>query len=765
MNALLAQSIENAPDAVWRLDATWRYTPWLTVLAVAGFIALVAYCYARELSPAGRPYRWLLALLRLTTITLLMAMLSELLIAGSRSGRPRFAVLVDVSASMGVADGRGAAAGGDDGLTRLRVATAALSSEQLTLVTRLSQEFDVDLYRLATRLDPLEAGEAGWAAQLAELAPDESAPATRLGDGIHDVLQAAGGPAPQGVLVVSDGRVTAGRPLAAAAETARRASAPLYFLGVGGREAPPDVALADLLAEEVVFVDDLVSFRATLRTTAAVTEPVRVALKREGSDRVLAEQMIKPPAGGGATPVQLIHRPDQPGGYRYVLSASPVEAELNRANNAATHALAVRDQEVRVLLAAGGPSYEYRYLKHLLERDSTVALDSFLQEADPDYASADPSAVSRLPLREEELDAYDAVVVMDLDPRLTPRTFWPALRGFVAERGGGLALVAGERSLPGAYRDVADFAALYPAELPAGGEAAGAGAGFRLAPTPVGLQRAALQLSDDAASTGLAWRALPPLYWHAEVGKLKPAAQVLATHPSATGADGGPAPLIVSQYFGAGQVVLHAVDSTYRWRRRTGDVYFARYWVQTLRSLARGRLAAGEGGAELCVDRTRYAPGESIRLRLSATGAGDSVTVLLETEDGPQQRVALTPSSDARGVYQATLDRLPVGRYRAVAADASGGEVAAEFEIVAPPGEFARLEMAAAEMQAAAERCGGRFFTVDQVDELAEALPAARRVAIESLPPIELWNRWWMLAAVCGCLSTEWVLRKRRAML
>ena len=141
--------------------------------------------------------------------------------------------------------------------------------------------------------------------------------------------------------------------------------------------------------------------------------------------------------------------------------------------------------------------------------------------------------------------------------------------------------------------------------------------------------------------------------------------------------------------------------------------------------------------------------------------------MLLQTDAGAEQRVKLTPSLDGRGRFEASLDRLPVGRYRALVTGISGSDepAAAAFEVVAPPGELSQLEMAASEMQAAADRSRGRFFTLEQLDELATALPKARRVPLESLPPIELWNRWWMLAAICGCLTTEWILRKRRAML
>ena len=47
----------------------------------------------------------------------------------------------------------------------------------------------------------------------------------------------------------------------------------------------------------------------------------------------------------------------------------------------------------------------------------------------------------------------------------------------------------------------------------------------------------------------------------------KPAAQVLAEHPTAAGAE-GKLPLIAYQFLGAGKVMFHAFDDTWRWRFR-----------------------------------------------------------------------------------------------------------------------------------------------------------------------------------------------------
>ena len=61
-----------------------------------------------------------------------------------------------------------------------------------------------------------------------------------------------------------------------------------------------------------------------------------------------------------------------PGDFEFTLDVTPLEGEQQLENNAQSRLVSVREEKVRVLLVASTPSYEYRFLKHMLERDSTV---------------------------------------------------------------------------------------------------------------------------------------------------------------------------------------------------------------------------------------------------------------------------------------------------------------------------------------------------------------------------------------------------------
>lgn len=770
---LLAQATTSqASDIVWRLQTHWSWAPWVTALFAAAVIAGVVACYRYEMSPAGAGYRGVLGLLRLATIVLLLLMLSEAVFSGSRNGKPRLGVVLDRSASMDRAD-----IADEAGVKRSRLdaAEALLTEDDGRLLRQLQQSYEVELTSVDAATTPVAAGVKTILSALTEKPDQETASpladnsATRLGDAITGLLDSSVAAPLQGVVVLSDGQVTAGRSLADAAESARRAGAPLYVVGFGDEQAPPEARLADLVADETAFVDDLVTFQATLGARGLAGKQVRVDLLREGAGEPVASQTIHFDAQTNTAPVRLIDRPTEPGETRYTLRATVLGADDATTPSELTHTLAVRDDQVRVLIAAGYPNYEFRYLKQLLERDETIRVAHHLQEADPEYAEADLTALPRMPVRLDDLAEYDTLVLIDLDPTLLPRSLWDAMGRFASERGGGVVLVAGPRSLPGAYRSRQAFAALAPTVI---GEASFGGfndrAGYRLTPTALGVQSAAMELGDTPASSERVWRSLPSLYWRADTGPPKPAAQVLASHPTARLDDGQPAPLIVSHYYGAGRVLMHATDSTYRWRRRVGDVFFARYWVQTIRSLARNKRTEAASGVELLASKRRYEPNEPVRLKLRDqrpdAAPSDSASVVLQAAGRADRTIELAPGGGA-GRFETVLRNLPPGKYRALLAQAGAEPVTTEFEVAAPLGEDAHPEMNRVALEAAAERSRGLFLTHAEADRLAGAIPPGRPTALESLPPFELWNRWPLLAGITACLTAEWILRKRRAML
>ncbi|MEX2316093.1 MAG: VWA domain-containing protein [Pirellulales bacterium] len=791
---------QGGDGATWQLDSAWTWAPWVTLLVVMLATVWTVVLYRREQTAAGRFFRSLLVALRLTAIATLLVMLAQWALAIRLTGPPPIAIVIDRSASMNIADryddpaidarlAERLKSSGLDEPTRLNIVKLLATEADGRLLAELADRYRLNVYFAADGIERLPNADSAELARTihglkAEGAESQS---TRLGDAVRHVLADLRGNPPAAIVLLSDGVTTAGVPLAEAVQDARRAGVRLVAVGLGNDKPPHDIELADVLVDEAVFVGDLVSFQLQIKASGLEGQSARVVLRSgdESNGETLAEQAITLPPTGQTLSLHLVDRPSTPGDVAYVVEVQPRNEEANRDNNRQRRAVAVRDTKIRVLLAQGYPNYEFRFLKTLLDRDPTIELATYLQDADPDYTEQDKSAVRSFPASRDELFAYDVLILGDVDPRLLTRSVWPLVRAFVAEKGGGLAFVAGPRYMPWLYRDNADVAALLPVDLSAldrtvdnrQGEIS---RGFTVRPTPIGLQSPPMQLGDKAAQTADIWQQLAPHYWLAEFDRLKPAAQVLA-HTSSLPSNGNPQsefrnppskfPLICFQYFGAGRVLLHAIDSTWLWRRGVGDAFFARYWVQTIRYLARSKLTSGRG-AQLTTDRREYRRGEAVQLRARfldprQAPTADAVTVSIDAAGRARQKLVLRRNPAVGGVFEGSLADLPEGSYQALLADpqAAGNPPEARFTVLAPPGELARPQMDRAALAAAAEATHGKFYTLADADRLLAELPAGRRVPIENLPPIPIWNRWWLLSAFLLCISGEWILRKRAGML
>ena len=798
--------IETGPGegTVWSLEHTWGWGTWLTLLFLALAVAFVLLIYLRERGQTwtglqrsfseigalgallGIVFRLFLALIRLLLIVIVLLMLAQITLSLKRTGLPYVAVLVDDSLSMTTVDRyteevqsrltpRIEGAGFDE-LSRWNLARTLLVEREGALPSAISNRYKLRLYFMTGARESRSDGLDGLLEEIRSLEPVGQT--TRLGTAVSTVLDDLRGTEPAAIVILSDGINTDGPGLSHAATTARRRGVPLFTIGLGEEKPVSDLELSDLLVEDVVFAGDAVNFEFQLIGTGFAGRKVDVVLRDRDKPGVLARMDATVGPDGRPQRLRLPYRPPEAGKFRYVVEVETLNGEPETENNRQERTVTVSDQKIRVLLVHAVPSYEYRYLANMLERDASIELSTVLQTADPEHAEQSSSALRGFPVRRDELFEYDVIILGDADPTLLSDSMMQNLVDFVYNqgsdgrqgRGGALVCIAGSEHMPLAYGDT-PLAPLLPIEPGSAGRADAAGVaveGFVLEPTDLGLESPPMQLGDSPAETQKIWSDLPPLYWFVRTPEVKPGAIVLARHPRQVDHEGRPLPLISMHYVGAGKVLFQATDETWRWRWRVGDVFFARYWVQTIRFLSRAKLAEGDLSAELTADRREYQRGETARLRVRfaderlSPAADDGVTVVLEHKGHKTQRIKLHRSAVARGVFEGRVTKPPVGSYHAWVAipTLEGRTPSVDFEVVAPPGEFKRVEMDAAELKRAAHRTGGRFYTFWEAAGLPDDLPAGRQVPIESLPPKPLWNTWPVLLLFLVLLAAEWILRK-----
>jgi uncharacterized membrane protein len=780
------ESTTAGEGTAWGLANSWNWAPWLILAFALATVAYVGILYWREGGPAGKAQRVFLAILRLAVIGLVLFMIAEWLLTLSRTGLPYVVVIVDDSASMAIVDrydddklsaaiaGRLKAVGLTE-MSRINLAKTALLEDDLRLLKRLAEDYKLKVYFVSDSARE-QSGRLDQA--INELRKAEATGETsQLGHGLRAVLNDLRGAPPAAIIFMTDGITTEGESLSEAAVYARRKNVPVFTIGLGSESPIKDLELSDLLADEVVFVNDVINFEFTLRAAGFNARDVKVTLKRNGVDAPLAEQTVSTGADGDSQKLRLAFRPMEVGEYEFTVDVNRLPDELRHDNNRLTQLVSVRDEPIKVLLVQEYPSYEFRRLKEMLLRERTVTFRYVQQDADTAFVDEDRrgerASLPTFPVRREELFDYDVVIFGDVNPTLLGADAINHLREFVMEKGGGLIMFAGSQHTPLAYRNT-PLAELIPVELSSAAlpPLDALSKPGRVEPTDVGLSKPQMQLGDSPVETADIWRKLPGIFWCLETQNLKPAAQVLAEHESRLTTDGRKLPVFVYRITGAGKVLFHATDETNRWRARIGDKHFARYWLQAIRYLSRGKLLGDMQTARLVTDRTKYRRGEPVIFQLRFIDerrlptAADAVTVMYERQGEGRRPVKLARSIDSPTVFEGQVTGLVEGQYHASVIDPSlAGEPAADFQVLPPPGETERVQMDVAELTRTARDTRGKFYRFADTDRLLDDLPEGRPVTIESLPPTPLWNKWPVLAAFLLLITTEWLLRKRSGML
>ena len=757
--------VKAGEEAVGILRAEGPLALWLAILIAAGAFFFVLAIYGREAPTAPRRLRLMLAGIRIAIVGIVLLMIAQVTLTIERRGQPEIALVLDDSQSMSTADAAAPTAPSTSRFQRLQAFVNASD-----LLGRLGKAYRLQVRTLTGSLSRAGSDWAGLAEAIAGLEPvGKSSPLGRavlaaLADSSHARVVA--------IAILTDGVSNDGPNLAEAAEAARQRGVPLFIVGFGGERLTKRLRLSDVTVNSVAFVDEPMIFRCRLVCEGMEGQPIRVDLREKDKPEVLAQ--VDMAASGRQQPesLQLSYRPKRSGRFNYVLQAHDRSNTPGVESNVVGRSVEVRSEPIRVLLAQSYPSFEFRYLRNVLLREKTIALDTILQEADPELTRQDSSIRTAFPTSRDELSTYDVIIVGDVNPALLSSVTLQNLADYVRQplRGGSVIFIAGPSYLPWAYFHT-PLAELFPF---ADDKSAVSGENslppFVVRPTALGLASPAMQLADTEEENQRLWQGLAPLDWLVELSAVKPGARVLAEHPLSNGPDGRPWPVFCFQYVGSGKVLFHATDETWRWRYRVGDGYFGRYWLQTIRYLCRPHSPADR--LRLTVDRQQYRVGEVVHLGLefadetSAPADDQGVAVMLTRPDGQSQQVRLVRRSLERGLFTGEIRTAMAGTY-CVELSTPAGQVAVtplSFNVIVPDDEMSNVQMDKAEMVRAAERSGGRFYTVDGADRLPDELPQGELSITERLPAWPLWNRWPVLAALLALLGWEWGLRRRHGM-
>lgn len=790
--------------------SAWWQLPAL-VLALAAVGVFILWTYRRDAVELPAGVGVLLAALRLGAVAALTAALLDLERTTEHEivSPSRVAVLVDSSASMTLADqaATGSATDAAEPAARGQQALDLLTEGGLLAAVEPMHEvsvwrFDADAEPVGVRpltgeptteagVEPVATTVDPWRAALAPRGFE-----TRLGEALARVLDEEPAGVLAGVVVLSDGANNAGVDPAAAASALGRAGVPVFPIGIGSDRLPVNVRVADLLAPARVFPGDRFSVTGYVQAQGLAGQVVKVELAELAADEAAA--LAQDPGGSrrrgrlldssevrlGADGELAAVRFDVPGlqatGRRsLVMRIIPPATDRTPGDDTSLAEIEVVDRVTQVLLLAGGPTREYQFMRNVLDRDKSFAVDVVLATATEGVSQDARRILASFPGSAEELDAYDVVVAFDYDWRQLDAAAHERLERWVARESGGLVFVAG-----GVFMDawLADprsttIRTLHPVELRRTPRMVLEDQEGSSEPAPLDFTRDGqdaefLWLGSSRIASQTVWSEFPGVYACFDATVAKPGATVYTRvrRPAAAAAD--ERIHMAGQFYGSGTVFYFGTGELWR-LRALDDAFYERLTTQLVRHVSQGRLLRGSRRARLLIDRDRFAVGSGVTVRV--VGPDGQTTPVraactATSPDGDVVRVPLAADPSRPGAVQGVFVATREGSWL-VDVDLGGEDrLSRRIQARLPDRELERPRLERGLLEQVATLSGGTpRFLADGAWTQADARALAARLVDRSrrdyetgAPDSDFKRRLHaiLLGLGVGLLCCEWIIRR-----
>lgn len=691
-----------------------------------------------------------------------------------------------------------------DETTRLELVARILNKDGLGLLDAVREKHQLELIGFGKDVIALPVGADRLREALSPqgkkdgqttLYTDLKLPLAHASESVGDAADNAKGAKLLGVVLLTDGRHNWGESPALRARELGERKVPVYSVAIAPKDPPTDIAVVTAQAQAAtVFKGSIVPIEVGVRITGWPAGQVKVKLDfpadAEGNRKPPQEESIEHDGRDAVYPLTFKAKMDEPGPQLMTVTAEGGDKDKFPENNKRTARVNVVKDRAKVMLIDGEARWEFHYLHTCLGRDPNMDIRSVvfrqprLKLLNDEELRKMGTAANKLPDDLELLTSYDCIVLGDVEPAQLNGAQREALEKYVGESGGTLVISAGKRAMPLEYTGDGDpFRKLLPIR---NAKAFTSDDGFPLNITGEGERSWFLSMGDTAGQNRAAWDRFPVHYWGV-MGELKDGAEALAAVP---GGNPRERAIVARQSYGFGRVLYVGIDSTWRWRYKTGDHYHHRFWGQVAQWAASDRLLPVTNATGTIRFGTRepiYNGGQDVEVVVRTSDAikklgpnamkGARVVRLPEVVGGKETPAGLIPLTHPEGRPRDLSGKahdLTPGKYVVEleipewadqlqgppGPDGRATKLRCPFE-VAPPDNEELVDLAAnlSLLEELAQAGGGKVYTIENAKELVDAL-AAQSATREYFIERPLRQSWWVLGIFLAFLTLEWILRK-----
>lgn len=722
---------------------------WALAVAIAIAAAAIAFLVWRRRGALGQPLRaaaiWAL---QTAMIAVLLLMLWEpaLSISALKPQQNIVAVVIDDSQSMGLTESDG---------TRRDEAVRAL---QGGLLQSFRERFQVRLYRLGDTVDRIEKPEQLTA----------TANATRIGDGLKQVVSESSTLPVGAIVLLSDGADNSGGIDLETINEIRRHQIPVHTVGFGREQFAHDVELSDMQAPAKALPDSRVLAAITVRQHGYSGQRARLVLRDGG--KVLASQDITFRSDGVQQTESVLFNSGEAGARNLEASIEPLPNEENLKNNRLVRVMNVDPRRPRILYVEGEPRWEYKFIHRAIAyEDPSLRMVTILRTTQNKIYRQGTETPDELkdgfPTKVEDLFAFDGLIIGSVEANWFTDTQQELIKEFVDRRGGGVLFLGGRFGLSdGGYKQP-PFDEILPVTLPSSKMTYYPQTPAYVELTGAGRDSLICRLDDNPDANVQRWKKLPYLMNYQDAGTPKRGALVLA---EALPSSKGQLPLLIIQNYGRGRTAVFATGGSWRWQMQqpVGDKSHEMFWQQLLRWVVTGT----PGHVVASTPKSLLADDKHVRLRAEVRDktylpSGDAhVEAHILGPNNLSTTVELRPDPSEAGVFAADWSADKEGSYLAEVVARRGDEEIGRdvltFRREDGVAENFHAEQNRELLEKLAQQTGGQYWRPDQTKKLgAEISYSEAGITVREMR--DLWNMPVLFFALLLLRSGEWLLRRK----
>lgn len=543
---------------------------------------------------------------------------------------------------------------------------------------------------------------------------------------------------------------------------AQRYGIPIHTIGIGDPVEKKDVVISQVVTNDIVYADNKIPVNVTVNHVGFTGKKVQILLKK--GNEIVDQKVVNLTQNNQELHLELSYLAKRPGFQKYRVEIPALEGEFTRRNNVRNFAVKVLESKIQILLLAGEPSLDFKFLKRGLEMDENIKLVSFVQTK---------SGGSYQKKRIESVIQEDFQLFIFLGfPKWTiPNTLSNFLTEELLDRKKPLLFFQGSNLNVSALRQFSNILPFQIQSLPRAPKE------VIVDPTFSGDDSPVVRLIEDRAANQKNWNDLPPVFtFMSNFTPTSDAENLLQIHTALSKlpvSDNYRKPLLISRNLGQQKVLAFLGHGFWRWDFMMWGVGKSNNLFLTFLERSVRWLITREESKQVrfSTDKLVYRSGDQVYVQAQVYTEDyrpiEDASVKMQVIAGKNTQEFHLEALGS-GKYQTQFRVFQGGNYNfkgeARRNDQFFGADTGRFSVGEFDIEFQQTKMNEQLLRRMSHLSGGNYFNPENFTEIVDKLPVETRELVQ-IQEINFWNEWLALIIFLVLLAFEWTIRRRKGML